>query len=341
MGRDAARIRTGANAGGLSQLALALLALLALLGVLVGITPAHAGSEGLALQRVERLVSAARTLNYDATFVYSHDGKMDEMRIIHRFAGGVERERLVTLSGSTREVLRDDTLVTCIIPDNQTVVVGKSRPQSRYGSAVLTASGYREHYELTLEGSARAAGRRAEIVAIRPRDEYRYGYRLWVDGDSGLLLRSELVDGHGSTLESIIYTSLRLPDTIPDRLLEPEISGRGFSWYTSGGSNELPVNKTQWVARWLPAGFKMRERESTLLPAGRMPLEHLVYGDGLAALSIYIEKLEASATALDGVSKMGAMSAFGTMIEGYQVTVVGEVPGITVEKVGISVVRTP
>ena len=314
-------------------------------GVVVGLTllaaplSTLADSSADAFTRIERLLSAARTLNYDATFVYSHGGKIDEMRIIHRYADGVERERLVTLSGTTREVLRDDTRVTCIIPDRQAVVVGKSRPQALYGSAVLTGQGYEDYYSLGLEGDGRVAGRAAEIVGIRPRDEFRYGYRLWVDKASGLLLRSELRDEKNQVLESIVYLSLNTPEHIPDTLLEPEISGNGFSWYTNTSSKTSTTQSSEWIAGWLPPGFIIRARESTPLPEGRMPLEHFVYGDGLASLSIYIEQLDANAKSLEGISRMGAMSAYGTMVGQYQVTVVGEVPGVTVRNVGRSVKR--
>jgi sigma-E factor negative regulatory protein RseB len=309
------------------------------LAAMLGSPATRADTEAQALAKIERLVNAARTLNYDATFVYSRDGKIDEMRIIHRFADGVERERLVTLSGSAREVLRNDTEVTCIMPDNRSVLVHKRRPQSLYGSPILTASGYKDHYSLALEGNARVAGRRAEIVSIRPRDEYRYGYRLWMDTQTGLLLRSELVDPQGAVLESIVYTSLRTPASIPDELLEPETSGQGYRWHASADREEVSDRANEWVAGWLPPGFDMRDRERAPLPAGRKSVEHVVYGDGLASLSVYVEELESSAKTLEGLSQMGAMNAFGTMIDGHQVTVVGEVPGITVQSVGRSVGR--
>lgn len=300
---------------------------------------AQAGTQKEAMARIERMVTAARTLNYDATFVYHHGGMMDQMRIIHRYAEGSERERLVTLSGSTREVLRDDSRVTCIIPDSQSVVVGKSRPQALYGSSVLTASGYDAHYRLSLAGKTRVAGRTAELIKIEPKDKFRYGYRLWVDEESGLLLRSELVSESGATLESIVYTSLKTPKQIPDELLEPEIDGNGFSWYTSTEPESAQNRSSVWRTEWLPPGFTMRDRESAPMPTGRMPVEHLVYGDGLASLSVYIEALDTSAMPLEGGSRMGAMSAYGRMVGKYQVTVVGEVPAATVQAVGRAIAK--
>ena len=73
--------------------------------------------------------SALQTLDYDGTFVYLHDGRLDAMRIIHQVSDGGQRERLVSLTGSAREVLRDDKAVTCIKADNKSVMIGKSRPR--------------------------------------------------------------------------------------------------------------------------------------------------------------------------------------------------------------------
>ena len=66
------------------------------------------------------------------TTVYLHDGKLDAMRIIHQNVGGDEKERLVSLTGSAREVIRDNQSVTCILPDSKSVMVGRSRPRQPF-----------------------------------------------------------------------------------------------------------------------------------------------------------------------------------------------------------------
>jgi sigma-E factor negative regulatory protein RseB len=159
---------------------------------------------------------------------------------------------------------------------------------------------------------------------------------------TGLLLKSELVSEQGKALEQIVYTNIRLPAHIPDDLLAPAISGEGYTWY----SNDYPVSRTastrpgdQWVVTWVPKGFEVSDRIYDPSSVSRNPVEHLVYSDGLAKMSVFIELLDDAKESLLGPSGMGAINAYGSVIGDYQVTVVGEVPEITVEKVGQSVRR--
>ncbi|MCH9673578.1 MAG: MucB/RseB C-terminal domain-containing protein [Gammaproteobacteria bacterium] len=296
-------------------------------------------SEQKAMQLVERMARAARELNYDGNFVYSHGSQMDEMRIIHRNDGSGEQERLISLSGVRREVLRDNMRVTCILPDDQAVVVGKSRPQSTYGSPVLSAdNGYQKFYRFKLGAPSRVAERPVYFVRIEPRDEYRFGYHLWTDQGSGLLLRSHLLDESGAVLERILYTRIELPERIEDSMLEPEIEGTEFTWHTPGeGATAQTDTQSGWTVRWLPPGFTMRDKQIGPMATGRMPVYHTVYGDGLASFSIYIEEVPGSEQPLEGAARMGAMTAFGRVVDQYQITVVGEVPMATVTRVGESV----
>lgn len=292
---------------------------------------------------LEKMVRAAQTLNYIGTFVYRDGNWMETMRIVHRADESGERERLVSLSGSVREVVRDENRVTCILPDTRSVVVGKSKSRSLLPRQIFSAEdGFSRYYELSARPGARVAGRHTRRLVIDAKDEYRYGYHLWVDEQTGLLLRSELYgDDAEEPLEQLVYTSIELPDHIPDRLLEPSISGQGFTWYTNedpGGAEEA-LGEARWQVGWLPEGFVLRERNRDPVPTSRMPVEHLWYSDGIASLSIFIEPLEQGAAPLRGPSNMGAVNAYGRVLDGYQVTVVGEVPARTVKKVSESLAR--
>ncbi|NNG11861.1 MAG: hypothetical protein HKM88_01280, partial [Halobacteria archaeon] len=50
-----------------------------------------------------------------------------------------------------------------------------------------------------------------------------------------------------------------------------------------------------------------------------------------------VESLSSDGAAFTGLSGMGAMNAFGAIVDGHQVTVVGEVPALTVEMMARSV----
>ena len=327
-----ARLRTGGSAG-----------LGLLLACVVLATPAAAGEDAQAWLR--KMVEATRSLNYDGTFVYHNSGAMQTMRIIHRAGPDGSQERLVALTGQPREVLRDHGEVTCILPDHRAVVVGRKSSAGVAGAPKFDPGrDLAEHYELRSRAGGRVAGRETRTVELQPRDEYRYGYTLAVDVDSGLLLKSELRAADGSVLEQIEFTSLDTPADIPDALLEPSISAEGFAYF----ADESSTSKTgtagegaasDWETGWLPDGFRMAERGSAPVFTSHQPVEQFVYSDGLASVSIFIERLADGADRLDGPSRMGAVNAFGRMIGDYQVTAVGEVPAATVRDVALSVRR--
>lgn len=294
-----------------------------------------------ARQWLTKMGEASRVLSYEGTFVYRQGARLETMRIIHRMDADGERERLVSMNGVAREVLRDETGVTCILPDNHSVVVDKSR---RNGLLPGAFHDYPQdldtYYTFAFAGDDRVAGRSARIIEIKPRDEYRYGYRLWLDERTKLRLKSELIDEGGKVLEQILFTTMNLPEAIPDEMLEPAVSGEGFSWFTSDGSRS-PVETVgvDWDVAWLPEGFTLTSQEADPLPKGHAPVQHLLFTDGLASVSLYIEGLAADKERFEGFSQMGAMNAYGVVVDDYQVTVVGEVPKVTVDRVGAAISR--
>ena len=294
---------------------------------------------------LDRMARAAQSLNYDGTFVYRNGATMQSMRIIHRSSSEGERERLVALSGAAREVVRDREHVTCFLPDRQSVVVAKSRPQEfPHSKLFATGTGFDKYYSLRIRRGERIAGRHTAMLSVSPHDRFRYGYRLWMDDDSGLLLKSELIDEHGEIVEQLVYTNIELPESIPDELLKPDASGAGYTWYRDE-QTEAPAPKTgagaepHWYPGWLPDGFALREHARDSILESRDPVEHLVFSDGLASISVFIERLDTASQPLDGLDSMGAVNAFGSMVDDLQITVVGEVPAATVERIAASIAR--
>ena len=295
-------------------------------------------------QYLDRMVRAAQTLNYDGTFVYRNGATIQSMRIIHRFGSEGERERLVAMSGAAREVIRDRERVTCILPDSQSVVVAKSRPATFPHSKLFESDAdFGRFYALSVHKGERIAGRHTELVAVEAKDKFRYGYRLWMDRDTDLLLKSELIGAHTEIVEQLVYTNIDWPAEISDELLEPEISGAGYTWYKDEPRDPATVSEAVaepgWYPQWLPDGFQLRDHARDPILASRDPVEHLVFSDGLASVSVFIERLDTTSAPLDGLSSMGAVNAFGSMVGDFQITVVGEVPAATVERVATSITR--
>jgi len=299
--------------------------------------------DGKAQQLLNAMADATRKQNYDGIFIYRRDQRMDTMRLIHKVDADGEKERLVSLSGHPREVIRNKQTVTCIFPENRVLMVEKSRNQeliSRQFPESLDQVA--EFYSFSVVNEDRIAGRDAWVVAIKPNDAYRYGYRLWIDKESNLLLKSDLQNNTGKILEQILFTKLDVVKNIPDSLLQPSVSGSGYTKIqTSESSPEIVKNPAHWQIRWMPAGFKMRNYEQQSMVEEQQVVDHLVYSDGLAMVSVFIEKSRQPSRFIPGPLKKGALNAYARLANGYQVTAVGEVPQSTVQRMAISVVTEP
>ena len=289
---------------------------------------------------IDEMSKASRELNYDGVFVYRLGKQIDTMRIIHKSDADDSIERLISLTGHAREVIRDKDQVRCYFPENKAVVVEKSR----LGKLISTylpqpIKSISEFYIFEIAGEDRVAGLDAWIINIRPIDKFRYGYQLWIDKKSRLLLKSELKNQLGVTLEQIMFAQLNVLDEIEDSLLEPSVSDKDYTWHHN--ENKINIDATsndiQWKATWMPAGFTMSEQSREPMITSHTPVDHLIYSDGLAMVSIYVEKLNQQPDANTGHSNFGGVNTYATHTGGYQITAVGEVPKATVKLMAASV----
>jgi sigma-E factor negative regulatory protein RseB len=308
---------------------------------LIAVATASA-QEHEAAQLVQRMSSATEKLNYHGVFIYQRGPQIDAMRIVHRFKDGVERERLVSLSGPAREVVRDGQRVTCLFADDREVIVDKSEPRDILSLGLSdSVENLSAHYSFNITGEDRVAGRTTTVVGILPKERNRYGYQLWIDNEFGLLLKSVIVDRNGRTLEQVQFVEITVGDELPDSSFVTEIEGAGFTWYTnSDGDNSAAsvVETSGWSVNWLPTGFQMRNHKVQTMSDSDMPVSHMIYSDGLAMVSVFVEKLMEQSQPLQGFSSMGAVNAYSRVVPGrYQITVVGEVPLPTVRQIAISV----
>lgn len=289
-----------------------------------------------------RLNRATRGLNYEGIFVYQQKGELDAMRLIHKVNQDGEHERLVSLNGEAREVLRDNDEVTCVLPGNKSVMVDKTFPRASLPTFPSDLTSLRGYYDFVVADGGRVAGRGSRSLIIRSKDAFRYGYRLWLDQEHGLLLKSELVSNDGQVVERLMFTDLRVYDAIPDALLKPDVVGKEYTWVEDEDTDQLDSGRdSPWRVARLPQGFMLSHRARQHLPAVAMLVDHFVYTDGLAWISVYIEPIQEQAMAVRGVSRMGAVNAFSTVVDKHQITVVGEVPEQTVKYIGNSVMRIP
>lgn len=279
---------------------------------------------------LSKMHRAAHMSNYQGIFVYGQKDNLSSMKIIHRADATGERERLLSLDGTGREVLRNKNSVTCILPKSKSVIVEKSRPTSDFPPAFpMKINELSAIYKFSLSAIERVAGRKTQKVIITPKDEYRYGHVLWIDFDSGLLLKTHLMNETGKVVEKFMFTQIDFMKSIPDELLNATISGENFTWYESKDekhTTKMMSSATNWAVKSLPKGFKADMNRKHVMPRSGVAMEHLMYSDGLSSISVFIEKENNKNNQLIGRSEMGAINACGRALDsGVHITVVGEV----------------
>ena len=89
-----------------------------LLAVFLPVAAWAADAQLSAIDYVNKMGTALQTLNYHGTLVYINNGQVESIELFHKNDGKDEIERLVHLSGEPREVIRDNDVVTCYLPDS-------------------------------------------------------------------------------------------------------------------------------------------------------------------------------------------------------------------------------
>ena len=320
-----------------------------LVAALAAATAARAASGALPRepqQWLQRMNRALTTLDYDGVFSHWHGGKVETMRIIHRVENGVVTERLVSLDGSGREFIRRGSVLTCYLPDRRTVLVAHE-PSSLLLGGLPDFGGTASHnYVFRDAGRERLIGRQTRLIVVTPKDAFRYGYRLWIDTETGMPLKTQLCDRRGHVIEQVVFASISTPSRLPNSDFEPGMSTAGFRWVRQVPLPPLAAvaaasSVSTWSAIRLPPGFHLSARTVQMLPGAAGVVEHIVYSDGIATVSVFVESRTLASGRVSGVEQVGSTSAFATTVDGHTVTAVGEVPPATVKFIADSVQAAP
>ena len=313
------------------------------IGLLLSVASCAPAFADAAMDWVQRMSDAMRNLNYQGTFVYMHEHRLEGMQISHFRDAHGEKERLVSLNGEAREVIRDNNNLTCIWPSSRKVIVDVSRKNSF--SPIFSPEDIKrleKFYDMKLAGRDRVADMNTVIVHIDPRDEYRYGMKFWINEANGLMMKSRLFDEKGEVVEEVMFTSLEVFETgeMPPIDTTPPIDDNfTLVRYHSGDTATSVAADNAWQVNGIPGGFW---RESSLrrkLPGSDHIVQQMVYTDGLASLSVFIEPK--SELTQGGISSMGAVNAYIRILQDYSVTAIGEVPSGTVKLFAESVSYQP
>ena len=289
-------------------------------------------------------------LNYDGVFSYFTGQDVATLRIVHMVVDGEQRERLVHLNGVPREIIRrGDEVTRVLMPGDNLVELSRGIASGPFARAFTRPfERVSAQYAISDLGIGRIAGRWAQRVALTPRDGDRYGHRLWLDREHRLLLRSELVDRRGTRLEVFQFAQIEIGDGVDPSALEPgrhEGALASVDEQPRGDAVDQGPGRIRWRAGWIPAGFSMASAAVRGASGRLQSVNTMMYTDGLAAFSIFVEDRPSSGAAA-AATRQGATVAVTEFVTGpsgrrAQVTLVGELPEPTVRKIARSMYHEP
>ncbi len=306
---------------------------------------------------LKQMSEAGQNQNYHGTFILRKSENLSSLRVTH----GVDEqgiwERMESLNGESKQVLRQNNRVFSIYPERRLITVRHTTDQqSLHPQLPENIDQLKLFYSMTRLADDRIANHPTLVVDLLPKDEYRYGYRYWIDKNTGMLLRCDLLTDSDEVAEQMMFTSLEYVEGASSHGVDLQQFER-FNQQVIGESNSdsTETSKTLWKVRQLPKGFMLMQNTMRYSkPLGSMlsendkgeanpppDLQHLVYSDGLASVSVFIEKNKGNGSHLQGASSMGSVNAFGHTLDKYAITVVGAVPEKTVQLIAQTAVQIP
>ena len=305
-------------------------AALVCLPLLSALGTAQAQSDALGWLR--KIQDATRNLSYSGTFVYQHGARSETSRITR--LASADTERLEVLDGMPRELVRTRDTVRCYLPESHVVKVER-RTADRNFPALLPGevNTLLGNYDISLGEVRRIGGFECQGVLLAPKDNLRYGYRLWADTVSGMLVRATTVDAAGNQIEQFTFTQLAIGRVTPD-MVKPRHAAN--NWRVEDTS-AAPAHLAGWSLNADLPGFH-KVVELTRRMGESKPVGQLVFSDGLAAVSVFIEPLAPQREPLrPGLASLGAIHIYTREVANHMVTVVGEAPAASVQRIANAV----
>jgi sigma-E factor negative regulatory protein RseB len=285
-----------------------------------------------ALAWLRRIHDATQKLSYKGTFVYQQDGRTETSRITRFVDASGETEKLESMDGVPREIVRTRDAVRCYLPESKTIKVDRRTPERDFPSLLPErVTALARHYDISLGELHRVAGYECREIVLKPKDGLRYGHRLYADTRSGMLLKAVTTDAAGQPIERITFTELTLGGVTRAMTRSQHESG---SWRVEDAA-AAPTTLPGWrLTAELPGFQKIVELKRRL---ESRQVSQMVFSDGLAAVSVFIEPLEGRATGRTGLASMGAIHIYTREVANHWVTVVGEAPATSVQRIADSV----
>lgn len=296
------------------------------------------------LNWVKTMAFAAHQTDYSGIFLYQHGSQVETSHIAHIVDRDGEHGRMEGLDGARRKIIRSNDQVWCYLGDRKIRIEG--RQGSRGFPAILPEqlSLLNGNYLIKQTEEGRIAGFHAHAVVFIPRDNLRYTHRMWAHSDSGLLLREEVLDEGGRVIEQSSFIQLTIGEKVDRSWVEASKKDIALlahdPHHAHSPKAKSLINASGWRVDMLPPGFKKITEMHRPLPGRNLPAFQMVFSDGLASISVFIESIYGDQEELHGLSSQGATQVYSKVSGEHLLTVVGEVPPRTVMQVADSVRRS-
>jgi sigma-E factor negative regulatory protein RseB len=282
-----------------------------------------------------RIHEAATQRNFQGTFVVSGGGAVSSARIAHYCDGPEQVERIDALDGERRTVLRHNERVHTLWPEARVVQVEQRTAISAFPGLLQQAMGDQlaDFYKLTTQPNERIAGHESNVLLVEPRDALRYGYRLWAEKNTGLLLRADVLDGNGGVVETSAFSEVSLGvRSQADAVLAQMKKLDGWK-VVKPAMTPTRLEDEGWSLQPGVPGFRMLSCVKRPLgePGGAQVLQS-IWSDGLTHVSVFIEPYDAKRHAREMSTRVGATQTLMRQRGDAWITVVGDVPAATLKK---------
>ena len=292
---------------------------------------------------LQRAVQASRNVSYAGTFVHTNGDRISTVRVTHTNNNGDEHERIEALDGAPYEIVRHNEEMFCYFPDAKTVRLDR-RVNARFfpslfraDAAVIAAS-----YEVKIGKPERVLGYECRWLDLDPRDNLRFTEKLCAEVNTGLVVRAKTLNETGQVIEQYTFTDLRMGPQVARGDVKSIFEARVKQWSTDAQPREEAKGvDTGWVVNNPPAGFRKAAELRRTLPGRGQPVSQLIFSDGIASMSVFVEPNASPARTAEASTEDGTTTFFVRPMGDQLVTVLGEVPLAAAQQVGRSVAHRP
>jgi sigma-E factor negative regulatory protein RseB len=290
-----------------------------------------------------RMHEASRQRAYTGTLVVSSGATMSASRIWHVCDGTQQMERVETLTGAPRSTIRHNNDVITFAPDHKVAWVDKRESLGVFPELLRTPSNsIPDHYSVSEAGVERVAGHLADVVQIAPKDGLRFGYRIWSEKKTGLVVKLQTLGEQGSVLEQVAFSELQLDAPVRmDKLKRLMGDTRGYEVHRQV-LRKTTAEAEGWRLKEPVPGFQSMSchtREDDSGSPGSSPMQW-VFSDGLASVSLFVEPFDSQRHGAERAVVTGATHSLTRRIGSHWLTVLGEVPPATLKRFASALERT-